>query len=175
MLAFISSFCWHGNDAIFVIFSVASESPCCLAVLVLLRCLDSSCRILRVCLFCDVETLSENTLNFFSLVFFSFFFCFDRTDKFQLSMSVFPGTWIALFIGQSWLARPGAAGLLFQLTSTLGRHLSLQKRKEKEKHNMPWPLQKKEKEKHNMPWPVCSCMRQSCSRNNVVEPGGKTS
>ena len=60
MLAFISSFCWNGNDAIFVIFSVASESPCGLAVLVLLRSLDSSCLILRVCLLDDVETLSEN-------------------------------------------------------------------------------------------------------------------
>ena len=61
MLALISSFCWHDNDAIFVIFSVAGESPCGLAVLVLLRSLDFSCLILKVCLFIDVETLSENS------------------------------------------------------------------------------------------------------------------
>ena len=42
-------------------------------------------------------------------------------------MSVFPGTQSALLNGQTWFARPGAAGLLFQLT--LGRHLSLQKEK----------------------------------------------
>ena len=35
----------------------------------------------------------------------------------------------ALLNGQTWFARPGAAGLLFQLT--LGRHLSLQKKKKK--------------------------------------------
>ena len=64
--------------------------------------------------------------------------------------------------GQTWFARPGAAGLLFQLT--LGRHLSLQKKKEKRKKK-----------------PTCrdrcaqSLVRQSCSRNNVVEPVGKTS
>ena len=46
-------------------------------------------------------------------------------------MSVFPGTQSALLNGQTWFARPGAAGLLFQLT--LGRHLSLQKKK-KQKH-----------------------------------------
>ena len=44
-------------------------------------------------------------------------------------MSVFPGTQSALLNGQTWFARPGAAGLLFQLT--LGRHLSLQKKKTK--------------------------------------------
>ena len=44
-------------------------------------------------------------------------------------MSVFPGTQSALLNGQTWFARPGAAGLLFQLT--LGRHLSLQKKKRK--------------------------------------------
>ena len=44
-------------------------------------------------------------------------------------MSVFPGTQSALLNGQTWFARPGAAGLLFQLT--LGRHLSLQKKKKK--------------------------------------------
>ena len=56
MLAFCSSLCWLGIDAIFVIFSVASESPCGLAVSVLLRSLDSSCLILRACLFWDVES-----------------------------------------------------------------------------------------------------------------------
>ena len=77
-------------------------------------------------------------------------------------MSVFPGTQSALLNGQTWFARPGAAGLLFQLT--LGRHLSLQKKKEKNNYN-----------------PTCrdrcaqSLVRESCSRNNVVEPVGKTS
>ena len=59
-VSLISSLCWQGNDAIFVIFSVASETPCSLAILVLLRSLDSSCLILRVCLFCDIETLKQN-------------------------------------------------------------------------------------------------------------------
>ena len=75
-------------------------------------------------------------------------------------MSVFPGTQSALLNGQTWFARPGAAGLLFQLT--LGRHLSLQKKKRKNNYN-----------------PTCrdrcaqSLVRESCSRNNVVEPVGK--
>ena len=81
--------------------------------------------------------------------------------NFQSHCSVL--TWLALrglIVGQTWFARPGAAGLLFQLT--LGRHLSLQK----------------EKNKNN---PTCrdrcaqSLVRESCSRNNVVEPVGKTS
>ena len=73
------------------------------------------------------------------------------------------GTQSALLNGQTWFARPGAAGLLFQLT--LGRHLSLQKKKKK-------------KNNYN---PTCrdrcaqSLVRESCSRNNVVEPVGKTS
>ena len=76
-------------------------------------------------------------------------------------MSVFPGTQSALLNGQTWFSRPGAAGLLFQLT--LGRHLSLQKKKNKNNNN-----------------PTCrdrcaqSLVRESCSRNNVVEPVGKT-
>ena len=81
----------------------------------------------------------------------------------QPTMSVFPGTQSALLNGQTWFARPGAAGLLFQLT--LGRHLSLQKKKNKNNNN-----------------PTCrdrcaqSLVRESCSRNNVVlEPVGKTS
>ena len=53
----------------------------------------------------------------------------------QHTMSVFPGTKSALLNGQTWFAKPGAAGLLFQLT--LGRHLSLQKKKWKKKPNMP--------------------------------------
>ena len=77
-------------------------------------------------------------------------------------MSVFPGTLSALLNGQTWFARPGAAGLLFQLT--LGRHLSLPKKKNKNNNN-----------------PTCrdrcaqSLVRESCSHNNVVEPVGKTS
>ena len=44
----------------------------------------------------------------------------------------FPGTWSPLLNGKTWFARPGAAGLLFQLT--LCRHFSLQK-KSKRCHN----------------------------------------
>ena len=44
-------------------------------------------------------------------------------------MSVSPGTQSALLNGETWFTRPETAGLLFQLT--LGRHLSLQKKKEK--------------------------------------------
>ena len=60
-------------------------------------------------------------------------------------------------------ARPGAAGLLFQLT--LGRHLSLQKKNKNKNNNNPTCRDRCAQ----------SLVRESCSRNNVVEPVGKTS
>ena len=55
----------------------------------------------------------------------------DKTTAMVVFKSVLcvliPGTQSGLLNGQTWFTRPGAAGLLFQLT--LGRHLSLQKKK----------------------------------------------
>ena len=75
-------------------------------------------------------------------------------------MSVFPGTQSALLNGQTWFARPGAAGLLF--SAYFGQA----------------PFSPKKNNNNN---PTCrdrcaqSLVRESCSRNNVVEPVGKTS
>ena len=74
----------------------------------------------------------------------------------------FPGNFKRTFkIGQTWFARPGAAGLLFQLT--LGRNLSLRKKKKKKKQNIAATGV------HNL------VVRHSCSCNNVVEPVGNFS